>query len=170
MIRKTAPQEKLAWSVAWKYRGRMCLPLEDCFQNAYLGFLEAKQRCVKTKTKSYPMNIASKKAVDREKRCLHADPHTDIMETKTMAGEIFRQSVNRVTPERHCIVKDRINKASDEAKTIMNIFLEEPAELFGDDESKLLTKLRGYLVMKGWKQNTINNTFTEIRELIKELA
>lgn len=170
MIRKTVPQEKLAWSVAWKYRGRMCLPLEDCFQNAYLGFLEAQRRGVKTKTKSYPMNIASKGAIDREKRCLHADPHTDIMETKMETGEIFRQSVDRVTPERQCLVKDLINKASDEAKTIMNIFLEEPAQLFGDEESKLLTKLRGYLIMKGWKQHTINAGLNEVRQLLKDLA
>jgi len=170
MKRRTVPQERLAWSVAWKYRGRMCLPLEDCFQNAYLGYLEAERRGVQTKTKSYPMNIALKGAIDREKRCLHVDPHTSIMETKTETGEIFRQPVDRVTPERHCLVKDLINKASDEAKTIMNIFLEEPTDLFGDDESKLLTKLRGYLVMKGWKQYNINVGLNEVRQLLEELA
>lgn len=67
--------------------------------------------------------------------------------------------------EKQCILADTINKLSKEAKEIISIVLEAPADLLAMLPKQMLSKhqLTKYLRLKGWKFPLITKTFIEIK-------
>jgi hypothetical protein len=157
--------EKLIKKISWSWHKTTGIELETLIAEANLAFAECQNN---HNPKRGKFSTLLYHAIESHFKNIITKQHIQRYDGVEISMEDIALT-SKYNQEKECILRDTISKLSKEAREIISIVFDAPADLIAMLPKPRLNKhrLTKYLRLKGWKIPAILRTFNEIKKALE---